>query len=61
MVYPFDGSTPTIDITFTTDNGSTGHLSVAANWAQARSAAEPNVVPVTGEVDGRTIALLLPL
>ena len=61
MVYPFDGSTPTIDITFTTDNGSTGHLSVAANWAQGRSAAEPNVVPVTGQIDGRPIALLLPL
>jgi hypothetical protein len=61
MVFPFDGSTPTIDITFTADDGSTGHLSVAANWTQARSAAEPNVVPVTGEVDGRTIALLLPL
>ncbi|MEY2580906.1 MAG: hypothetical protein QOE09_755 [Ilumatobacteraceae bacterium] len=61
MIYPFDGSSPTIDITFTTDNGSTGHLSVAANWTQGRSAAEPNVVPVTGQVDGRPIALLLPL
>jgi pimeloyl-ACP methyl ester carboxylesterase len=61
MIFPFDGSTPTIDITFITDDGSSGHLSVAANWTQGRSAAEPNVVPVTGQVDGRAIALLLPL
>jgi pimeloyl-ACP methyl ester carboxylesterase len=61
MVFPFDGSTPTIDITFTTDDGTTGHLTVDAHWEQGRSAAEPNVVPVRGTIEDRQVALLLPL
>jgi pimeloyl-ACP methyl ester carboxylesterase len=61
MVFPFDGSTPMIDITFVTDGGSSGHLSVVGDWSMGRPATFPNVLPVTGEIDGRQVSLLLPL
>jgi pimeloyl-ACP methyl ester carboxylesterase len=61
MVFPFDGSTPTIDITFVTDAGTTGHLSVVGDWSIGRPATSPNLLPVTGEIDGRQVSLLLPL
>jgi pimeloyl-ACP methyl ester carboxylesterase len=61
MVFPFDGSSPSIDITFVTDGGSTGHLSVVGDWSMGRSASSPNVLPVTGDIDGRQVSLLLPL
>ena len=61
LVYPFDGSPPTIDITFRADDGRTGHLHVVGHWDIGRSAAEPGVLPVHGEIQGRPVALRLPL
>ncbi len=61
MFYPYDGSTPTIDVTFMADDGTTGHLKVTAYWNAGRSAADPSVVRVRGHIEGRKVALLFPL
>jgi pimeloyl-ACP methyl ester carboxylesterase len=61
MVLLWDGTTPTIDITFTSDDGSTGHLKVAGEWNEGRSASAPKVLPVSGRINGHKVALLLPL
>lgn len=61
LVFPFDGSTPTIDVTFVADGGGTGHLSVIGDWSMGRPATFLNVLQATGEIDGRPVALLLPL
>jgi pimeloyl-ACP methyl ester carboxylesterase len=61
MLFPWDGSTPTIDITFVADDGTTGTLSMVALWNEGRSAAAPDVAPITGTIGGRPIALLMPL
>jgi pimeloyl-ACP methyl ester carboxylesterase len=61
MVFPFDGSAPTIDITFVTDSGSAGHLSTVGDWSIGRPATSPNRLHVTGQIDGRQASLLLPL
>ncbi len=60
MIYPWDG-TPTINITFESDSGVTGHLRVRGEWNAGRSAAAPNLLRVKGQIDGRRVALLLPL
>ena len=61
LVYPWDGSTPTIDITFESDSGVKGHLKVKGEWNAGRSAAAPGLLAVRGQIDGRRVALLLPL
>ncbi len=61
LFYPYDGSTPTIDIKFIADDGTTGHVKVTAFWNAGRSAADPSVVRVRGHIGGHHVALLLPL